>query len=61
MNNIVKIPISFNIYKTDFGSYVTDRKDKPLRVFFNDGQELDLTNLDVVIHDNGIEFRRNND
>lgn len=54
--NVVELPTRFNVYKISFGSYYTDRKDKPIRVFFKDGQELDVSNLNVIIHDNGIEF-----
>lgn len=53
---VVKLPIYYSTHKTSFGAYTTDRKEKPLRVFFNDGQELNISNMNVVIHDNGIEF-----
>ena len=54
--NIIELPTRFKVYKTDWGAYTTDRKDKLLRAFFKDGQELDLQNLDVIMHENGIEF-----
>lgn len=60
MNNknaeIYEIGAPFKVYECPFGSYVTDCKGKSLRVILSDGQEIDVSELDVVIHDNGIEF-----
>ena len=55
-SNVIAMPNKFTTVQTAFGAYTVDRKDKPLRAFFKDGQELDLSNLNVIIHDNGIEF-----
>ena len=53
---IIEIGSPFKVYKLPYGSYITDCKEKPLRVFFADGQELDVSKWDVIIHDDGIEF-----
>lgn len=54
--DVIELPARFKVYKTAWGAYTTDRKDNLLKAFFKDGQELDLQNLNVIIHDNGIEF-----
>ena len=54
--NVIKMPAKFEVYKIPWGAYTTDRKGNLLKAFFENGQELDLTNLNVVIHNNGIEF-----
>lgn len=53
---IYEIGAPFKVYELPYGSYVTDCKGKPLQVILSDGQELDVSKLDVAIHDNGIEF-----
>lgn len=53
---IVEIGSPFTVYETCWGSYLVDRNDKPIRCFFKDGQEIDVSDWDVIIHDNGIEF-----
>lgn len=54
--NVISLPVQYMVYKTNWGAYTTDRKGNLLRAFFYDGQELDLTKLNVIIHGNGIEF-----
>ena len=53
---VIEIGSPFKVYKLPYGSYMTNREDKPLRIFFPDGQELDVSNWDVFIYDNGIEI-----
>lgn len=53
---ITEIGSPFTVYKTSWGSYYVNRNNKPMRCFFKDGQELDVSKWSVIIHDNGIEF-----
>ena len=48
------------VNKTIFGSYYTDEIGKPIKVIFSDGQELDVSNFNVIIHEDGILFNEIN-
>lgn len=39
-----------------FCCYVEDHKGKVHAIIFPDGQQLNTENMNVIIHDNGIEF-----
>lgn len=56
MAEVYEIGAPFKVYELPYGAYITNCKGKPLRVILSDGQEIDVSELDVVIHDSGIEF-----
>jgi hypothetical protein len=39
-----------------WGTVVRHRKGKPDIIFLNGGQEIDVSDIDIIIHENGIEF-----
>ena len=55
VEDIIVFPTE-KVIQTPFFSYTVDRQDNPKRIYFKDGQELDLSNLNVIIHDDGIQF-----
>lgn len=46
----------YAVVKYYWGAVVKHRNGNPELVILNDGQEIDLTDLEVIIHENGIEF-----
>lgn len=56
-DNIVKMPAGWGVFETAWGSYVTDRKNKVTNIAFKpDGQSINTEKLNIIVHDNGIEF-----
>lgn len=57
MDKVKQFPHTWFAYETFWGSYVTDRKGKVANIFFKpDGQEINTEKLNVIVHNNGIEF-----
>ena len=57
MSELKQFPSTWSVYETFWGSYVTDRKGKVTNIAFKpDGQEINTEKLNVIIHENGIEF-----
>lgn len=56
MNNVIDL-LPYEVYEFEWGSAVKHRNGKWERVFLSpNAQEIDLSNLEVIIHENGIEF-----
>lgn len=54
---VIRLHPGFEVNKFPWGAAVLDKKrNKYIGVFFPDGQELDLKDWDVELHDSGIEF-----
>jgi len=56
MGNVVELP-QYEVHEFLWGSAVKDRRGKWIRIFIGpDGQEINTENIDVILHENGIEF-----
>ena len=56
-NNKVTHIYPWIIHELDWCAYMSDRKGKIYKIFLKpDGQEIDVEYLNVVVHENGIEF-----
>lgn len=56
MGNVMKL-LPYEVYEYSWGSAVKHRNGNWDKVFIKpNAQEIDLSNLEVIIHENGIEF-----
>ena len=55
MGNVIHLK-PWKLIKAPFCCYVEDSKGRVTGIIFPDGQELNTENMNVIIHDNGIEF-----
>lgn len=56
MDNLIRLK-PWSAYETFWGSYVTDSRGNVTNIFFKpDGQEINTEKLNVIVHENGIEF-----
>lgn len=56
MGDVVAMP-KYEVYNFLWGSAVKDRKGKWIKVFIGpDGQELNTEEINIEVHENGIEF-----
>ncbi|MCG5104442.1 hypothetical protein [Oceanobacillus alkalisoli] len=56
MGNIIDL-LPYEVYEYSWGSAVKHRNGKWDKVFLKpDAQEIDVSNIEVVIHETGIEF-----
>ena len=46
----------WEVVEFDWGCAIRHRKGSWQTIIFSDNQELDVSNMDVILHDNGIEF-----
>lgn len=58
MNNKVIPLFGYAVYEFSWGTAVKEKRaGKWTNIFLKpDGQEIDVSNIEVVLHDNGIEF-----
>lgn len=55
-SKVVPMP-QFGVYTFPWGTAVKDRRGKWTNIFISpNGQEINVENLDVILHENGIEF-----
>lgn len=55
MSNITKLN-PYEVHEFKWGTAIKHRKGKWKKCFLNGGQIIDVTDLNVTLHDNGIEF-----
>ena len=56
MGNIVEL-LPYEVYKFPWGSAIKHRSGKWEKIFLTpNAQEIDVSELSVIIHENGIEF-----
>jgi len=56
MNNVVDF-LPYEVYEFYWGTAVKHRNGRWEKIFLKtDGQEIDVSHLDIIVHENGIEF-----
>ncbi|MED3623254.1 hypothetical protein P4482_09140 [Neobacillus thermocopriae] len=56
MKNVVELK-PYEVYEFPWGSAIKRRNGQWEKVFLKpNGQEIDISNVKVILHDNGIEF-----
>lgn len=56
MDNVIEDLKPWEAVKFEWGGGVRHRKGKWQTIFLKDGQEIDVSEMNVILHDNGIEF-----